>query len=367
MRKLMFLSLVVLILNACGTSDKGAAKLVLKGTITNCPETNVYLMKFDKDQIFLDTAVIAEGKFTLEAEIEAPEMWYVKIGEDRRFVPFFAEAAEMTVTVDYEKFNEAVFTGSKSQTELDKYNAQNKPFEEKIQNLSMQYNEARMQNDTTKMAALQAEYEGINKEMEAASIQYVKTNNKSIVSLYLVAEQLVYSLKDDELKTIFTNFDTTLSTSNYYKRIAERIQILENVKIGMPAPDFALKDTTGAAISLSSLKGKYVLIDFWASWCQPCRKENPSVVKLYADYKAKGFEILGVSLDEDGASWKEAIHADGITWLQVSDLLGWGCEAGKLYAVNSIPHTVLLDQNGVIIAKNLRGDELRAKIAELIK
>jgi peroxiredoxin len=133
----------------------------------------------------------------------------------------------------------------------------------------------------------------------------------------------------------------------------------------MPAVDFALNDTTGNPIAISSFKGDYLLIDFWASWCGPCRRENPNVVALYNDFKDKGFEIIGVSFDDDGNKWINAIHQDGLIWPHVSDLKGWGSAAGKLYGINSIPATVLLDRDGIIIAKNLRGDALRKKLEEL--
>ncbi len=119
--------------------------------------------------------------------------------------------------------------------------------------------------------------------------------------------------------------------------------------------------------SLSSLKGKYVLIDFWASWCSPCRQENPNVVKAYQMYKDKGFDILGVSMDQNKKNWLKAIKDDNLTWHHISDLKGWACEGGKLYGVNSIPHSVLIDKEGIIIAKDLRGEELLNKLAELMK
>lgn len=367
-RNLIIVSFILLLFGACGANQNGdeGSKLVLNGEITNSAEENVYLVKIEEEPVFLDTAKIQDGKFTLEANIEQPQMWYLKLGEDRRYVPFFADAANMTVKVDYEKFNEAQFAGSEPQEELNKYNEMNKEFEEKVQGLSMQFQQAQMTGDTATIAELQKKYEELSEAQEAKNLEYIKQNNKSIVGLYMVAEQLVFSLEFDELKEIFNAFDPSLSSSDYYKSLEERIEILENVKVGKPAPDFALQDTTGAEVPLSSLNGKVVLIDFWASWCRPCREENPNVVKLYEDYKDKGFEILGVSFDEDNQSWKQAIYDDGITWPQVSDLQGWQSSAGKLYGVNSIPHTVLLNEEGVIVAKNLRGDELRAKVEEMV-
>ncbi len=137
--------------------------------------------------------------------------------------------------------------------------------------------------------------------------------------------------------------------------------------LGATAPEFAEADTAGKVISLSSFRGKYVLIDFWASWCGPCRRENPNVVKAYNTYKGKNFTILGVSLDRPNAKdkWLAAIHKDGLTWNHVSDLKFWDSKAAGLYAVRGIPQNFLLDPNGKIIGKNLRGEDLQNKLAEL--
>ncbi len=134
---------------------------------------------------------------------------------------------------------------------------------------------------------------------------------------------------------------------------------------GAIAPDFTLKTPTGEDLSLSSLRGKVVLIDFWASWCGPCRRENPNVRKLYRRFHYKGFEILGVSLDNDGNRWKGAIQADSLTWPHVSDLRGWQSSAAQLYQVSSIPQTYLIDKDGRIMAKGLRGPELEMVLAKI--
>ena len=136
--------------------------------------------------------------------------------------------------------------------------------------------------------------------------------------------------------------------------------------VGQMAPEINLPDTSGQAIGLSSLRGKVVLIDFWASWCGPCRQENPNVVNLYEKYKDKGFEIYGVSLDKEEGKWKEAIHQDGIHWVHVSDLQEWRSAAASLYAVTSIPSTFLIDRDGKIIAKDLRGKALADKMEEVL-
>jgi thiol-disulfide isomerase/thioredoxin len=148
--------------------------------------------------------------------------------------------------------------------------------------------------------------------------------------------------------------------------LRQQIIMQKSFVVGGTAPDFAQDSPEGESINLSDLRGKVVLVDFWASWCGPCRRENPNVKRVYEEYKNKGFEILAVSLDRTKDRWLQAIEADGLPWLHVRDLKGWGNEVAQMYSVKSIPHTILLDAEGKIIARGLRGPQLEAKIAELL-
>jgi peroxiredoxin len=160
--------------------------------------------------------------------------------------------------------------------------------------------------------------------------------------------------------------DSSVHSSTYYVALAEEIEKLQRLSIGREAPNFTQNDPDGNPISLDSFRGQYLMIDFWASWCTPCRIENPNIVAAYEKYHDKGFEVLGVSLDRDKSAWLKGIADDNLTWPQVSDLQFWNNEVSRLYSISSIPSSLLLDPNGIIIGKNLRGEELHAKLAELL-
>jgi peroxiredoxin len=174
-------------------------------------------------------------------------------------------------------------------------------------------------------------------------------------------------MEPDEIEADIKSLDTNVAKIQIIKDMSSRVKELKNVAVGQKAPDFTLNDVNGTPLSLSSKFGsKLLLIDFWASWCHPCRMENPNVVKVYNEFHKKGFDVIGVSLDRSKEDWVKAIADDKLTWTHVSDLKYWDNAAAKLYAVNSIPANFLLDENGVIIAKNLREGDLYNKVKEIL-
>ena len=170
----------------------------------------------------------------------------------------------------------------------------------------------------------------------------------------------------EELSERYNTLGENAKASEPGKKIAERMEKVAAVAIGKVAPDFTLNTPEDKPLSMHSIKGKVKVIDFWASWCGPCRGENPNVVKVYEEFHPKGLEILSVSLDNNKEAWLKAIEDDKLTWNHVSDLQGWNNAAAQLYGVNGIPHLIVLDENNVIVAKNLRGNALKEKIAELL-
>ncbi|MBI9035274.1 MAG: TlpA family protein disulfide reductase [Bacteroidales bacterium] len=227
----------------------------------------------------------------------------------------------------------------------------------------------RIQHNTTakqQKEIIQKQFETLSKDLGEQISDFVTVNNDKLASMYFI-ESLDLELYHSVYKNLSANLIKKYPENKYVQSLYQRSLSAVATKIGEAAPEIDLPSPEGKSVLLSSLKGKVVLIDFWASWCGPCRKENPNVVRLYEKYHEQGFEVYSVSLDKDRAKWIQAIADDNLTWTHVSDLKYWSSAAAKLYGVKSIPSTFLLDREGNIVAKNLRGNALDQKLEEIFK
>jgi len=246
---------------------------------------------------------------------------------------------------------------SKENNLLKSFQEINLGFVQRSQALEQATDKTSEQKQLAKQALEQEQLTAISKMLLENATNY----SSAALIEYLQIDDF-FSVHDSVLGTLLKIYPNNFIVQAKYQEVASKKQLA----IGYPAPEISLTDTSGKVFSLSSLKGKVVLIDFWAAWCRPCRMENPNMVRLYQTYKQHGFDILGVSLDQNRDNWIKAIKDDGLLWNQVSDLKGWQSAAGVSYGVRSIPFTVLVDMNGNIIAKGLRGDALEQKIKEAL-
>ena len=365
----LFLALNTLTPSANAQNTKPAAGFTINLTAENAGDSWVYISsRRGGSMVNIDSSKTNVFPVVLKGKQDVPEMLYLRISGSNTLIPVFTENSEFKVFADFEDPSRTKVEGSSVHKQYDSYSAGLATIASQKEALLAEWRTAQKAEDEAKLSSLEKKYEELDNEESKYNKSFVLNNRASFVTPFIIRRAMFYTLSLDELKSLVSSLDKSVSQSVYTKDLNEQILILEKVAIGQKYTDIVLPGADGSEMKLSSYIGKnVVLVDFWASWCGPCRRENPNVVKIYQEYHAKGFDIVGVSFDTNEKGWKDAITADNLTWPQMSDLKGWNSAAAGLYGVASIPHTVLIDKDGTIIAKNLHGDELKEKLDDLLK
>jgi peroxiredoxin/uncharacterized protein YdcH (DUF465 family) len=379
MKNIVSILLIGLLLASCNKEVKKTDGYVINGTANDVYNgIRVYLKSADERGIQTpqDTAIVMDGTFKFEGKVEYPQMWYLSVDNIKEFIPLIIENEVFDVKFNKDQVDASTVTGTKANDALKAYS---QGFKNLIdENNQLRDNAETIMNSTDSLAKakLNKDFEKGNQDIQNYPLQFLKENNKTYFSLSLIINLLKGNPADlQPIIEAYDNLDTNLKKTDYGKIVGVEIDVLKKknerlamLDIGKISPNFSAPNPDGKQVSLNEIKGKATIIDFWASWCGPCRRENPNVVKVYEKFHDKGLEIISVSLDRPGQTekWLQAIKDDKLTWHHVSNLMYFNDPVAQQYNIQSIPATFILDADGIIVAKSLRGQALEDKIAEML-
>jgi len=317
--------------------------------------------------IGIDTADVVDGKAVLEGNVEMPGAYYFSVLGQRAKTVVFVENSDMTITGKADSIRFVTVSGSATHEEYAKLNKELQKINDEYMALYQEARAASAAGDTAKANEMMDKVDEMYQSTETMQEDFVKNNPSSYATPYILAG-IQYGKEAEELEALVNALDPNVQLSPLIVDLKEKVDKLKKVAVGQIAPDFTQNDADGNPVKFSDIysQNKVTLLDFWASWCGPCRQENPNVVAVFMEYNEDGFTVFGVSLDRDKEGWLKAIEDDGLHWTQVSDLAYWSNEVAQMYAINSIPSNILVGQDGKILAKNKRGDDLRTAVQEYL-
>lgn len=345
-------------------------KLIINGNLQGMKgRTTIYARAADNSRS--DSTTVHEGKFVFELQISSGDIYFLQIGKDNRIenssLLLYLQAGELNIVGKGPSFSNITLSGS--QFILD-YNSFNEKMKEAMvtktaDDITKRYIDAIAKNDKALIHQLDVQLAKADTARALIAEDWVNSHPGSAIDAFLIYVYMRPYMPVTTMEGIFDNLTTEAKNNAVARKIQNSIESSKLTAIGQQAPDFTQSDPKGKPVSLRSFVGKYVLVDFWASWCGPCRDENPNLVKVFNKYKSRNFTVLGVSLDKEKAKWIDAIKKDGLAWTQVSDLKYWENDVAKQYDISYIPANLFIDPKGKIIARNLRGEELLNKLKEI--
>lgn len=373
--KMKKITLVLLAALVFSCQEQKPENISFKGSIENIEDgTSVYLSQLGEggQPKPVDTVTVEKGSFEIDLpKVDFETLNILRIDGARGNIIFINENEPVTATIYKDSLRSSEIKGGESNQLFNDYVSEIKEIRSEMQKMVAEYQEStpNLRQNPELMKEIQEKQKELQEQNTETFKEMVTNNPNSLVSVLILSDMVnAKSLSTNEVKELFNGLDEKVQNTQIGKQLEESLAKASATAVGSKAPNFSAPTPDGEELSLKDAMGKVTIIDFWASWCKPCRIENPNVVKLYNEYHEKGLNILGVSLDKNGQKdkWLKAIEDDGLTWQHVSNLQYWKGPIAQLYNISSIPATFILDESGTIVAKDLRGDALEAKIAEML-
>ncbi|MCF8714451.1 AhpC/TSA family protein [Joostella atrarenae] len=368
MKKIGSIVLLLVALVACNKAEENTYKVTVSVDGVE-DRKQVFLQKPIDGQRpeVVDTLEVLEGKFEFTGKTETPQLHYLFFEGVQGVLPIILEEGNINVTAYKDSLNFSKIEGSPSNEDFTSFIQGSRNIRTKISDIQKKGMEAQQAGDTLTMNTLRETFEEVQEEAKAYEYDFVETHKDSYISLLVIQQMMrTKSKTTEEIAALFNSLSDDVKKTEMGNTISKELEEANKLSVGAIAPDFSAPNPEGETISLKGSLGKVTILDFWAAWCKPCRAENPNLVKLYAEYHDKGLNVVGVSLDKTAEDWKKAIADDGLEWNHMSNLKFWQDPIAQLYNIRSIPATYILDENGKIIAKDLRGEALNSKIAGLL-